>query len=452
MQDSPQQRVVAIVGRPNVGKSAIFNRLVGRRVAIVHAQSGVTRDRLMHDADWGGQRFDLVDTGGVCNVDGAVSPDVIERGVRSQVDVALQDACMAILTVDVQAGMHPLDREVAGILRSRGCLALVAANKADNEAADADAVDFGRLGLPVFPVSALHNRGFDALMDEVCRHLPPAPPETSRTALKVAVVGRPNVGKSSYVNRLLRSDRVIVSEVPGTTRDRVDVPFTVGGGPGARHYVLIDTAGMRRVGKIDSSVERFGRFRAEASIRDASVVVLLLDATQGPSAQDKKIAQVIIEEDRACVVAVNKWDLATVTQRQFGPEIRRIMPFLGHCPLVFLSARTGLNVRRSVEAIDHVAAQFRAALPTGLLNRCILEAYERVKPPSVKGRPLKIFYSTQTGAAPIRIRVFVNNPSFVKPAYRSYLVRLIRERFGLEGAPVRLRFVPRRKIEGHAGA
>ena len=440
-KDKAGGRVVAIVGRPNVGKSAIFNRLVGRRIAIVHEESGVTRDRLMHEVTWNESRFDLIDTGGVANMDGARTSDCIDAGIRRQVDVAIESAAVAIFTVDTTTGVTPLDEEVAGILRSSGCVTVLAANKADHPGMDDDAAVFEQFAVPVFPVSALHNRGFDPLMQAVVRALPDAADLPRPDPLKVAVIGRPNVGKSSYVNRLLQNDRVIVSDVPGTTRDSIDVPFAVGSGPQARHYLLIDTAGLKRVGKIRTSVDRFSNFRTERSIRRADVVILVVDATAGePTAQDKKIASLVAEHEKGCVVVVNKWDLADVTQRVYGPELSAAMPFMAHCPVVFMSAATGYNIRHSVEAIDHVAAQIQTQLPTGLLNRAILTAYKKVSPPSVGGARLKLFYSTQVGTAPLRIRLFVNDPRRVRPAYRDYLIRSLREKFGLEGAPLVLQF------------
>ena len=445
---TPAARVVVIVGRPNVGKSALFNRLAGRRVAIVHSESGVTRDRLMREVEWGAERFELIDTGGVCNIDGARVADQIEVGIRQQVDTALGDASVAILVVDLTAGVVPMDEEVAGILRQSGCPTFVAANKADTPPRDAAADEFEAFGFPVFPVSALHDRGVGELMEAVVDKLPAAENATIKHPLKVAIVGRPNVGKSSLFNRLLRSDRVIVSNVPGTTRDSIDVPFSVGQGDQARHYMLIDTAGIRRVGKIDTSVERFSRFRAEASIARADVVVLVMDALASPTAMDKKIAALVLEHQKGCLLLVNKWDLSEVTQRQTGPRLAKEIPFMGHCPVVFASSKTGYNIRRSVDAIDHVAAQVQTPLPTGILNRAILDAYERVHPPAVKGRRLKIFYSTQVGTAPLRIRLFVNDPRGVAPAYRDYLVRKLREAFGLEGAPVLLQFRERTRDDG----
>jgi len=440
------KRIAAIVGRPNVGKSAIFNRLAGRRVAIVHEESGVTRDRLMQEVEWRGERFELVDTGGVCPLSGKESPGQIETGIRQQVAAALQDAAVAVFVVDVQGGLNPVDHGVAEQLRSSECHVLIAANKADNDAQALQADEFHAFGLPVFPVSALHNRGFDPLMKALLANLPAIDPAQAESALNVAVVGRPNVGKSSYVNRLLRSDRVIVSDVPGTTRDSIVVPFSVGKSASARQYNLIDTAGIRRQGKIDSVVERFSRSRAEDTIRRSDVVVLVLDAAVGPTAQDKKIGALVADHAKGCLILANKWDLQTVTQRQYGPLVLKHMPFLRHCPLIFASAETGYNIRRSVDAIDHVAAQIRAELPTGILNRVLLDACQKVHAPTVRGKRLRVFYATQVGKAPIRIRIFVNDPRIVREAYRRYIVGMLRRSFGLEGAPIQLQFRARRAL------
>lgn len=451
MNASAAQRIVAIVGRPNVGKSAIFNRLVGRRAAIVHSQSGVTRDRLMREVTWDDERFELIDTGGLCRVEGEGSLDQIERGVRGQVEAAVADAAVVVFVTDVAAGILPLDEEVAQWLHSSGKQVLIAANKADDASRDGLAAEFETFGFPVFAVSAMHNRGFEPLMTQALEALPAAADVAAVEPLKVAVVGRPNVGKSSYINRLLHSDRVLVCDAPGTTRDSIAVPFVVGQGEQARHYVLIDTAGMKRTRKLNSSVEHFSQFRAERSIRDANVVVLVLDATRPPGRQDKWIAARTLEEGKGCLILVNKWDLQTKTQRAFGPEILHALPFMAHCPVVFVSAATGYNIRRSVEAIDYVGAQVQTSLPTAVLNRAIEDACRRVTPPSHKGKRLKIFYATQVGREPIRIRLFVNDPSRVAETYRQYLVRRLRESFGLDGAPVQLQFRHRREPSREPG-
>jgi len=432
--------MVAIVGRPNVGKSALFNRLVGRRLAIVHAQSGVTRDRMVQEVCWRNRRFDLTDTGGITASGRERDGDFFEEGIRRQVDAALADAAAVILTTDIESGLHSADCEAADRVRRAGLPVALAANKADSPEKEALAGDFAGLGFPVFPVSALQNRGIQALMEHVAGRLPEQPPLAQTDPLKIAIVGRPNVGKSSFINRLLREERMIVSDVPGTTRDSVDIPFAIGKGDAARPCVLIDTAGLRRSAKITEAVERFGRFRAENSIRRSDVTVLLLDAVAGPTAFDKKIAALIASCRKGCLIAVNKWDLAEETQRQWGPRVAREMPFMEHCPLVFFSAKTGYNIRQSLEAMDHVAAQTNMTLPTGLLNRVLNELQARAQTPVVRGKRPKLFYATQTGRAPIRVQIFASHPRSIAPAYRTYLIHGLRRRFGLEGAPVVLEF------------
>lgn len=436
------RRAIAIVGRPNVGKSAIFNRIARRRIAIVHDESGVTRDRLIRTVEYDGQPFELIDTGGI-NLAGADTRDAIQQGTIDQARAALEDAAAAILVVDVQAGLTPVDEEVARIVRKSGVPCVVAVNKCDLPRHEAKADDFAPLAMPAFPVSAQHDRGFPELMAAVMPHLPPARPEPSvARPLKVAIVGRPNAGKSSFINRILRQVRLIVSDVAGTTRDSIEVPFTIGEGPAARHYRLVDTAGMRNVHKIDSAVERFSHFRAEAAIKEADVVVLVIDATAGPLVQDKRIAAVISRENKSCVVVVNKWDIAhdnpatEVTETKYEPELRKAMPFLYFCPVVFVSAKSGYNVRRALDTIDQVAENTRAQLPTGLLNRVIGDAYEAVKPPSSGRRHFKVFYATQTGNEPLRIRIFANDAGIPGANYTSYLVKALRTAFGLEGVPV----------------
>lgn len=452
-QQGKRRRVIAIVGRPNVGKSALFNRIAKRRVAIVHDQSGVTRDRLVRRVEWGGEAFDLVDTGGI-NLAGADTRDAIQQGTIDQARAALEDAAAAILVVDAQAGLTPADEEVARLVRKAGVPCALAANKCDLPRHEARADDFASLAFPTFPVSAQHDRGFGPLMEAVLPHLPPAEPEpTIGRPLKVAVVGRPNAGKSSLINRILRQVRLIVSDVAGTTRDSIEVPFTIGEGASARHYRFIDTAGMRNVHKIDSAVERFSHFRAEAAIKDADVVVLAIAAAAGPLVQDKRIAAVIARENKGCVVAITKWDLAhdnpetEVTEAKYEPELRKAMPFLSFCPLVFCSAQSGYNVRRLLETIDAVAAGTRAQLPTGLLNRVIGDAYAAVKPPSSGRRHFKVFYATQTGNEPVRVRVFVNDAGIPGPNYTAYLVKALRTAFGLEGVPVVLDYYNRARTE-----
>lgn len=436
-----KRRSVAIVGRPNVGKSAIFNRIAKSRIAIVHDQSGVTRDRLFRSVTWDGEAFEIIDTGGV-NLSAATDGNAIEASVIEQAKFALEESAVAILVVDVQTGLTPVDEEVARLVRKSGIECVVAVNKCDLPKHEEHVVDFTALGLPLFPVSAQHDRGFEDLMGRILPLLPDTEEESVSDPLKVAVVGRPNAGKSSYINRLLKQVRLIVSDVAGTTRDSIEVPFSIGRGKHARHYRLVDTAGMRQVHKIDSAVERFSHFRSEKAIREADVVVLMIDATVGPTVQDKHIAAVIAKENKSCVVLVNKWDTAHVnpetgvTETKYEPELRKEMPFFNFCPVVFISANSGYNIKKSLETIDAVAANTRTKLSTGILNRAVNAAFNRIKPPSSGKRHLKIFYATQTGTAPIRIRLFVNNAKIPGANYTGYLVRSLRESFGLEGVPV----------------
>lgn len=443
-QSAAARRIIAIVGRPNVGKSALFNRIAGKRIAIVHAESGVTRDRLMRTVLWKGETFELIDTGGLVAVEG-VAQDVFEKGIRQQAEAAIGEACVVLLVTDTEAGLMPLDEAVAGLLRRSGRETLLLANKCDSPERDDSALEFSRLGLPVYPVSALQGRGIDDVMDDALPLLPAGEAATSpEHPLRVAVIGRPNVGKSSFINSLLKDNRVLVSEHAGTTRDSVDVPFTVGSGENARHYVLIDTAGIRRAGKVRDTVERFGLARAEKAIRGADVCLLLLDGQTGPTAQDKKIAARVVANRKGCVLAVNKWDLVKGRKGDFAPVLAKMMPFMGHCPTVFMSATDGRKVREALTMLDHVAAQINRRIPTGILNRALHDAVERVNAPAQKNRRrLKFFYATQTDVCPLRFHLFVNNPALVVPAYHDYLVRRLREKFGLEGAAIVLNFKPR---------
>lgn len=438
------RRAIAIVGRPNVGKSAIFNRLVGARVSIVHEQPGVTRDRVAREAEFRGRRYELIDTGGLGFMDGGgnAGGDPFAAAIRDQVNVAIEDASVILFVVDATAGIVGLDEEVARLLHECGRPVYLAANKADTERVDSYATEFSRLGFPVFAVSALHNRGFDPLVGEMMKRLPDLPAPTKAEPLKVAIVGKPNAGKSSFINRILRNERLIVSDVPGTTRDSVEIPFSIGEGPQARHYLLIDTAGMRKIRRELTAVEKFSILRAEETIERADVVVLIMDATLGPTLQDKKIAAMILENRKGCVLVVNKWDIALedgkITQRAYEKAFRENVPFLNFAPLVFVSARDGFNIRRAIDAIDHVAAQNVTELPTGALNRVLHDAVARLQPPMISGKRMKLYYATQTGTKPIRIRLFVNNPMKLTSAYEAYLLRNLREAYGLEGAPVLL--------------
>ena len=456
------ERSIALVGRPNVGKSAVFNRIAGKRIAIVFGEPGVTRDRLERDVEWGGARFRLADTGGILALDGERLPDRIDAGVVAQARAAIGGAGAVVMVVDAQEGLHPLDLEVARLLRKAGADAIVAANKADNEALDAHAADFARLGFPVFPVSALHGRGFDALMSEALRRLPPEPgtpgdpdapdaPDGGAAPapdkpVAVAIAGRPNCGKSSFVNRLLKTERLIVSDVPGTTRDPIDVPFEYGG----RSFTLIDTAGVRREARVDTAVERYSRFRTQDALERADLVVLMLESQRGAGLLDRQLAGMVADSGKSCVIAVNKWDLEHPSEREFLEKLAQDLPFMAHCPVVFLSAKTGFRVERVLATVAHVADAARATLPTGPLNRCLHAACEAAGGAASgrAGRPLKFYYAAQTGFNPVRIRLFVNDPGRMPASLEAFLAGALRREFDLAGVGVLLQFRARRRKDG----
>ena len=435
--------VVSLVGRPNTGKSALFNRIARKRVAIVFDQPGVTRDRVTREVELRGRRLMLVDTGGIA-FDRGVTGDPLDEATRGQAALAVEDSSVCVVVVDSRAGLTPLDQEVIRRVRESGVPCLIAANKCDRPEDDVLAAEFEGLGLPVFPTSAEHGRGVEALVEEVVGRLPPAvADESAARPLRVAIVGRPNAGKSSYINRLLNAPRVIVSEIAGTTRDAVEVPFSIGSGPEARHYMLVDTAGMKPHTKMSrTSVDNFSLFRSEQAIEEADVVVLILDPVMGPTMQDKRIAGKILDAHRACVVMLNKWDLANeqgvTDERKAADAVRKMMPFLAFAPVVFCSNKSGYNIRRTVDAIDRAAASASEKLPTGMLNRVIETATKKTLAPMVKGRRLKVYYGLQVATNPQTIRLFVNDPKLVTPAYLAFIERSVRARFGLEGAPLRI--------------
>lgn len=438
--------LVSLVGRPNTGKSALFNRIAKKRVAIVFDQPGVTRDRVMREVSLGDRRVMLADTGGIA-FDRRVTRDPLDEETRSQAAIAVGDSDICVIVVDARAGVAPLDQEVIARVRESGVPAVIAANKCDGADDDWRAHEFERFGLPVFPTSAEHGRGVETLVAEVLRRLP-APAAGAADAadaprpLRVAVVGRPNAGKSSYINRLLNAPRVIVSEIPGTTRDSVEVPFTIGSGPDARRYTLVDTAGMKPHTKMSkTSVDNFSLFRSEQAIEEADVVVLVMDPKLGPTMQDKRIAGKILDAHRACVVMMNKWDLAQedgITETKATEALRKMMPFLSFAPVVFCSNKSGYNIRRTVEAIDRAAASACERIPTGMLNNAIEKAAKKTLSPMIRGKRLKIYYGLQVSTNPQTIRLFVNDPKLVTDAYLSYIEKAVRSRFGLEGAPLRI--------------
>ena len=436
--------VVSLVGRPNTGKSALFNRIAKKRVAIVFDQPGVTRDRVTREVEVQGRKVMLVDTGGIA-FDRRVTHDPLDEETKGQAALAVEDSAVCVIVVDSREGITPLDSEVIAAVRKSGVPCVIAANKCDTADDDWRAAEFERFGLPVFATSAEHGRGVEALVSDVVSKLPPvdAEEESSKRPLRVAIVGRPNAGKSSYVNRLLNAPRVIVSEIAGTTRDAVEVPFTIGSGPEARHYMLVDTAGMKPHTKMSkTSVDNFSLFRSEQAIEEADVVILLLDPVMGPTMQDKRIAGKILDAHRACVLMLNKWDLALeegiTNEKKAADAVRAMMPFLNFAPIVFCSNKSGYNIRRTVEAIDRAAASASERIPTGMLNNVIVKATKKTLSPMIKGKRLKIYYGLQVSTNPQTIRLFVNDPKLVTPAYLSFIEKNIRARFGLEGAPLRI--------------
>ena len=436
--------VVSLVGRPNTGKSALFNRIAKKRVAIVFDQPGVTRDRVTREVEVQGRKVMLVDTGGIA-FDRRVTHDPLDEETKGQAALAVEDSAVCVIVVDSREGITPLDSEVIAAVRKSGVPCVIAANKCDTADDDWRAAEFERFGLPVFATSAEHGRGVEALVSDVVSKLPPvdAEEESSKRPLRVAIVGRPNAGKSSYVNRLLNAPRVIVSEIAGTTRDAVEVPFTIGSGPEARRYMLVDTAGMKPHTKMSkTSVDNFSLFRSEQAIEEADVVILLLDPVMGPTMQDKRIAGKILDAHRACVLMLNKWDLALeegiTNEKKAADAVRAMMPFLNFAPIVFCSNKSGYNIRRTVEAIDRAAASASERIPTGMLNNVIVKATKKTLSPMIKGKRLKIYYGLQVSTNPQTIRLFVNDPKLVTPAYLSFIEKNIRARFGLEGAPLRI--------------
>lgn len=448
--------VVSLVGRPNTGKSALFNRIAKKRIAIVFDQPGVTRDRVTREVEILGRQTMLVDTGGIA-FDKRVTGDPLDNETKSQAALAVEDSAVCVIVVDARAGITPLDAEVIERVRKSGVPCMIAANKCDLPVDDLRAAEFERFGLPVFATSAEHGRGMEELLSAVVAKLPPAEQnETSVHPLRVAVVGRPNAGKSSYINRLLNAPRVIVSEIAGTTRDAVEVPFTIGSGPEARHYMLVDTAGMKSHTKMSkTSIDNFSLFRSEQAIEEADVVVLLLDPVMGPTMQDKRIAGKILDAHRACVLMLNKWDLAVTegiaNETKAADAVRKMMPFLAFAPIVFCSNKSGYNIRRTIEAIDRAAASASERLPTGMLNRVIETAAKKTLAPMVRGKRLKVYYGLQVATNPQTIRLFVNDPKLATPAYLAYIERCIRARFGLEGAPLRI-FIKARTRKGESSS
>jgi GTP-binding protein len=433
--------IVAIVGRPNVGKSTLFNRVVGERLAITHEVPGTTRDRLYAEAEWGGVSFVLVDTGGL----DLVSDDGIMAHVRAQAQTAIAEADVILFLADVKDGLTASDEEVAQVLRRTAKPVLVAVNKADNQALREAAVEFYALGLgELYPISALHGTGTGDLLDQVVAAFPAEEEEEELEAVRIAIVGRPNVGKSSLLNRILGQERSIVHETPGTTRDAIDTQIEWEGEP----LVLIDTAGIRRKGRVQRGVEKYSVLRALRAIDRADVVLLLVDATEGATAQDAHIAGYILEEAKSVVVVVNKWDLVEKdahTMQAYIEHIYTVLRFLDYVPVLFVSALTGQRVDQVLPIALRVQEERLIRIPTAELNRILQEAVARHAPPSKAGKRLKFYYVTQAAVDPPTFLFFVNDPRLVHFSYRRYLENRLREHCGFLGTPLRLSFRKRGK-------
>jgi GTP-binding protein len=432
--------LVALVGRPNVGKSTLFNRLIEERLAIVEDLPGTTRDRIYADAEWGGIIFVFIDTGGLV----PDSADDLVASVRGQVQIAIDEAEVIIFLVDVKEGVTASDLEIAHLLRRSSKPVLLAVNKADNESRRQEAMEFYELGLgDPFPISALHGTGTGDLLDALLKAAPSETWDVPTEGTRIAIVGRPNVGKSSLLNTILGRQRMIVSETPGTTRDAVDSVIDWNG----EQVTLIDTAGIRRRGRVEPGIERYSVMRALRAIQRADVALLLLDATEGVTEQDAHIAGYVVDEAKGLVIVVNKWDLVekdTYTVQEYTLEIRRALKFVSYCPLVFVSATSGQRVKKAIDVALDVQQARSIRIPTGELNRLMGDVVAKHAPPSKRGKRLKIYYATQIGVAPPSFVFFVNDPELVHFSYERYLENQFREACGFEGSPLRMTFQRRR--------
>ena len=428
--------LIAIVGRPNVGKSMLFNKLVGQRLSIVEDTPGVTRDRLYAEAEWLGRKFDLVDTGGI---EPGTDSEILAF-MRQQAEIAIQNATVIIFLCDVKTGLTASDQEVANMLLRSGKPVVLAVNKMDQVGhTNPDIYEFYNLGLgdPI-AVSAVHGHGTGDLLDECFKYFPPEDEEEEDDDVaKVAIIGKPNVGKSSLVNRILGEKRVIVSDMAGTTRDAVDSYFENAKGK----YLLIDTAGMRKKSKVDDPIEKFSVLRATMAIERADVCLIMIDANEGVTEQDTNVAGLAHEAGKACIIVVNKWDAVEKddkTMDRMRQDIRRDLSYMTYAPILFISALTGQRVDRLFELINYVVDQASLRITTGMLNSVLADATARVQPPTDKGRRLKIYYMTQIGIKPPHFVCFCNDAKLFHFSYQRYLENQIRSTFGLEGTPVRL--------------
>lgn len=438
--------LIAIVGRPNVGKSMLFNKLVGQRLSIVEDTPGVTRDRLYAEAEWRNRKFDLVDTGGI----EPSADSQILAFMRQQAEIAIQHATVILFVCDIKTGLTASDQEVANMLLRSQKPVVLAVNKMDQVGiTNPDIYEFYNLGLgdPI-AVSAVHGHGTGDLLDACMEYFPPEDEEEEEDdVIKVAIIGKPNVGKSSLVNRILGEQRVIVSDMAGTTRDAVDSYFENQKGK----YLFIDTAGMRKKSEVDDRIEKFSVLRATMAIERADVCLILVDANEGVTEQDTKVAGLAHEAGKACIIVVNKWDAIEKddkTMDHMRQDIRRDLSYMTYAPIVFISALTGQRVDRLFDLINYVNDQASLRITTGMLNTVLADATARVQPPTDKGRRLKIYYMTQIGIKPPHFVCFCNDAKLFHFSYQRYLENQIRSTFGLEGTPVRLTIRQKSDKEG----
>jgi GTP-binding protein len=427
--------VVAIVGRPNVGKSTIFNRLVGERIAIVEDMPGVTRDRLYGKGEWLNRNFHVIDTGGI----EFGETDEILTQMRYQAELAIDEADVILMIADGRTGVTDADQELARMLNRTGKPIVLAVNKLDNPDMRMEVYDFYQLGLgEPFPISGSHGLGLGDMLEEITKHFPPVEADDEADdVIRVSIIGRPNVGKSSLTNAILGEERVIVSDIAGTTRDAIDTPFERDG----QEYVLVDTAGMRKRGKVYESTEKYSVMRAMKAIEDSDVVLVVINGEEGIIEQDKKIAGYAHEAGRAIIIVVNKWDAVEKddkTMNRFTEEIREEFKFLDYAPILFVSAKTKQRIHTILPKVNQVAESHAMRVPTATLNELINEAQIMAPPPTDKGKRLRINYATQAAVKPPTFILFVNDPELMHFSYERYIENKIRQAFVFEGTPIRI--------------
>lgn len=429
--------IVAIVGRPNVGKSTLFNKLIGERRAIVEDTPGITRDRIYGETEWSGRRLIVVDTGGI----EPKTDDVILAKMREQAQIAIDTADVILFVCDIRTGLLPDDRDIAMLLKKSGKPVIPCINKADSVGrTPPEFYEFYELGFDIdpIPLSSVHGTGTGDVLDAVLDAIPASAEEAEdEDIISVAVIGKPNAGKSSLVNRILGSERMIVSNIPGTTRDAIDSRVENAFGK----YNFIDTAGIRRQSRVDDRVEKYSVLRAKMAVERADVCILVIDANEGITEQDEKIAGIAHEAGKATIIAVNKWDLIdkdNATTNEFTKKVYTALSYMTYAPILFISAKTGQRTEKLFEQINYVANQTRMRISTGMLNDVLAEAVNRVQPPSDKGRRLKIYYMTQVSVAPPSFVIFANSVELFHFSYQRYIENCLRDTFGFRGTPIRL--------------